>query len=213
MSLTPGTARTTPARAVTSGAARSRQARTSTDPVWRVWITRHRVVAAILAGIVATHMATIIGFFLPAVGLPKLDWPSANGGVFTPYGSAIQQFVSGSVFHYTDGVVFTVVFALALHHLLPWRNTERGNLAKGLFFGTVLAIISCGFMVPLVYFPQFHPGFFSLNLGWKVILAIFLWHWVYGLHLGLIYNPLPADALEHAVPLPNAEIDTQLTQD
>src|SRR5713101_1632371 len=205
MSLTSSTAGTTPARTVTSGAAKRRPTRTSTDPVWRVWITRHRVVAAILAGIVATHMATIIGFFLPAVGLPKLDWPSANGGVFTPYGSAIQQFVSGSV--------FTVVFALALHHLLPWRNTERGNLAKGLFFGTVLAIISCGFMVPLVYFPQFHPGFFSLNLGWKVILAIFLWHWVYGLHVGLIYNPLPADALEHAAPLPNAEIDTQLTQD
>ena len=38
MSLTSGTARTTPARAVTSGAARSRQARTSTDPVWRVWM-------------------------------------------------------------------------------------------------------------------------------------------------------------------------------
>ena len=69
------------------------------------------VVAAILAGIVATHVATIIGFWLPAVGLPKLDWPSVNGGVFTPYGSAIQQFVSGSIFHYTDGVVFTVVFA------------------------------------------------------------------------------------------------------
>src|SRR2546428_449502 len=91
MSLTSGTARTTPARAVTSGAPRSRQARTSTDPVWRVWITRHRVGAAILAGIVATHMATIIGFFLPAVGLPKLDWPSANGGVFTPYGSGMQH--------------------------------------------------------------------------------------------------------------------------
>ncbi len=213
MSLTQSTAGTTPARTVTSGAAKRKPTRTSTDPVWRVWITRHRVVAAILAGIVATHMATIIGFWLPAVGLPKLDWPSVNGGVYTPYGSAIQQFVSGSVFHYTDGVVFAVVFALTLHHLLPWRNTELGNLAKGLFFGTVLAIISCGFMVPLVYFPQFHPGFFSLNLGWKVILAIFLWHWVYGLFLGLIYNPLPADALEHAAPLPNPAVDTQLTQD
>src|SRR5260370_18791499 len=122
MSLKPGTARTTPARAVTSGAARSRQVCTSTDPVWRVWITRHRVVAAILAGIVATHMATIIGFFLPAVGLPQLDWPSANGGVFTPYGSSFHKFFYGSAFHYTDGVVFAVVFALTLHHLLPWRN-------------------------------------------------------------------------------------------
>src|SRR5207237_10316690 len=116
----------------------------------------------------------------------------ANGGVFTPYGSAIQQFVSRSVFHYTDGVVFTVVFALALQHLLPWRNTERGNLAKGLFFGTVLAIISCGFMVPLVYFPQFHPGFFILNLGWQGILAIFLCRWACGLYVGLVYNRLPA---------------------
>src|SRR5438445_6985657 len=151
MSLTQSTAGTTPARTVTSGAAKRRPTRTSTDPVWRVWITRHRVVAAILAGIVATHMATIIGFWLPAVGLPKLDWPSVNGGVYTPYGSAIQQFVSGSVFHYTDGVVFTVVFALALHHLLPWRNTERGHLAKGLFFGIVLAIISCCVMESLFY--------------------------------------------------------------
>src|SRR5438309_11313316 len=183
MSLTSGTARTTPARAVTSSAPRSRQARTSTDPVWRVWITRHRVGAAILAGIVATHMATIIGFWLPAVGLPKLDWPSANGGVFTPYGSAIQQFVSGSVFHYTDGVVFTVVFALALHHLLPWRNTERGNLATRRFFGTVLAIISCGFMLPLVYFTQFHPGCLSLNLGWTAILPIHRWHRVHRLQV------------------------------
>src|SRR5258708_20350694 len=99
MSLTSGTARTTPARAVTSGAPRSRQARTSTDPVWRVWITRHRVVAAILAGLVATHMATIIGFWLPAVGLPKLHWPSVHAGAFTPYASPIHQFVTATVFH------------------------------------------------------------------------------------------------------------------
>src|SRR5260370_24417918 len=164
MSLTPRTAGPTPARTVTSGAAKRRPTRTSTDPVWRVWITRHRVVAAILAGIVATHMATIIGFWLPAVGLPKLDWPSVNGGVYTPYGSAIQQFVSGSVFHYTDGVVFAVVFALTLHHLLPSRNTELGNLAKGLFVGTVLAVISCGFMWRLSYFAQLHPVLFTTGL-------------------------------------------------
>jgi len=31
-------------------------------------------------------------------------------------------------------------------------------------------------------------GFFSHNLGWQLLLAVFVWHWVYGLHLGLIYN-------------------------
>ena len=31
------------------------------------------------------------------------------------------------------------------------------------------------------------------NLGWKTVLGIYVWHAVYGLHLGAIYNPLPED--------------------
>jgi hypothetical protein len=34
-----------------------------------------------------------------------------------------------------------------------------------------------------------HAGFFSANLGWKLVLAVFIWHWVYGMNVGLIYNP------------------------
>jgi hypothetical protein len=73
--------------------------------------------------------------------------------------------------------------------LLRWRSTPLGNVLKGLLFGTILAPISCLFMTPRVYFPDGHVGFFSHNLGWKLILAVYLWHWVYGLHLGVIYNP------------------------
>jgi hypothetical protein len=71
------------------------------------------------------------------------------------------------------------------------RSAGLGNTLKAVVFGLGMGVISALIMVPLVFFPQLHPGFFSLNLGIKVVLAIFLWHLIYGLHLGAIYNPLP----------------------
>ena len=73
------------------------------------------------------------------------------------------------------------------------RANRVGNALKGLLFGTILATISCAFMIPRVYFPSADVGFFSYNLGWQLLLAVFVWHWVYGLHLGMIYNPSDRD--------------------
>jgi hypothetical protein len=157
---------------------------------YRVWVSDHRITAAILAGLVATHMATIVGYFMPGIGLPQLDWNRINGAIYTPKASSNLQFLSGGVFHYVDGIVFTVLFVVALYPLLRWPSTAVGNTFKGLAFGTLLATVSCAFMIPRVYFPHGHVGFFSYHLGWKLILAVYVWHWVYGLHLGLMYNPL-----------------------
>lgn len=33
--------------------------------------------------------------------------------------------------------------------------------------------------------------FFGGIAAWKPIVGIYLWHVIYGLNLGLIYNPLP----------------------
>ena len=160
---------------------------------YRTWVTDHRVSAALLAAVVATHMATVIGYWMPGIGLPQLDWNRINGSIYTPNLSPDLQFLSGGVFHYLDGIVFTVVFVVAVYPLLRWRSTTFGNALKGLFFGTILATISCAFMIPRVYFPAADVGFFSHNLGWQLLLAVFVWHWVYGLHLGMIYNPSDSD--------------------
>jgi hypothetical protein len=159
---------------------------------YRSWVREHRVTAALLAAVVATHMATVIGYWMPGIGLPQLDWNRINGMIYTPKASPDVQFLSGGVFHYLDGIVFTIVFVVAVFPLLKWRSTTFGNALKGLFFGTVLATFSCAFMIPRVYFPAGHVGFFSYHLGWKLILAVYVWHWVYGLHLGMIYNPSQA---------------------
>jgi hypothetical protein len=156
-------------------------------------VTDHRVSAALLAAVVATHMATVIGYWMPGIGLPQLDWNRINGSIYTPNLSPDLQFLSGGVFHYLDGIVFTVVFVVAVYPLLRWRSTTFGNALKGLLFGTILATISCAFMIPRVYFPATDVGFFSHNLGWQLLLAVFVWHWVYGLHLGMIYNPSDSD--------------------
>jgi hypothetical protein len=160
---------------------------------YRTWVGDHRVSAALLAGLVATHLATVVGYFMPGIGLPQLDWNRINGSIYTPKASPDVQFLSGGVFHYVDGIVFTLVFVVAVYPLLRWRSTTFGNALKGLFFGTILAAISCAFMIPRVYFPAAHVGFFSHHLGWKLILAVYLWHWVYGLNLGMIYNPPHSD--------------------
>jgi hypothetical protein len=157
---------------------------------YRAWVSDHRVGAALLAGLVATHMATVVGYFMPGVGLPQLDWNRINGAVYTPKASPDVQFLSGGIFHYIDGIVFTALFVIALYPLLPWASSALGNVFKGLFFGTLLATVSCLFMIPRVYFPHGHVGFFSHHLGWKLILAVYVWHWVYGLHVGVVYNPL-----------------------
>ncbi|MFM9498551.1 hypothetical protein ACKI1Q_33720 [Streptomyces galilaeus] len=94
---------------------------------WRLWATRHGVAAAVLGGVIAAHVATIFGYWFPGVGLPRLDWNTANGWVYVPFGTPLEKFAVGGLFHYLDGIIF----AVALHPVLPWRNTVLGNLAKG----------------------------------------------------------------------------------
>src|SRR5882762_5309157 len=119
---------------------------------YRTWVTDHRISAALLAAVVATHMATVIGYWMPGIGLPQLDWNRINGSIYTPNASPDLQSLSGGVFHYVDGIVFTLVFVVAVFPLLRWRSTPFGNALKGLFFGTILATVSCVFMIPRVYF-------------------------------------------------------------
>ncbi len=167
----------------------------STNPYYsiRAIATRHKIGTAVVAGLVATHIATMWGYWFHGVGLPVLDWNTTNGLQLLPLASHNLVFFTGAIAHYGDGVFFALLFAFGPHVFLPWRNSLLGNLAKAFAFGMLLAVISATIMVPLVFYPQYHPGFFSHNLGFKMVLAIFVWHAIYGVILGLIYTPLPDD--------------------
>lgn len=167
------------------------------DP-WRAEVSKHRIAFALLAAFVATHIATVSGYWYKIIGIPTLGWPQFNGillfGHPTPEAgvSATQQFWAGSVYHLGTGICYGVLFVFLIHPLLPIANTFAGNMGKGLIWGGVLATLSALLWVPR-NFPEFDPGFFTNNLGWKTVLGIYVWHAVYGGTLGALYNPLPLE--------------------
>lgn len=171
---------------------------------FRLWITRHPIGGALLAGFVATHVATIFGYWLPGIGLPQLNWPIVNGNVVLPHSSPAVQFVIGEVFiHGLDGVVFTLIYAIVLFPLLSplvgYRVSPAANMTKAIVFGLVLATISVGFLTPYVYAPHEGAGLFTTGFGWKTVFAIYLWHVAFAANLGLIYNPMSLrEARAHA---------------
>lgn len=164
---------------------------------WRADVSRHRIAFALLAGFVATHIATVSGYWYKIIGIPVLGWPQFNGILLLGHpGSSddgAQQFWAGTVYHLATGISYAVLFVFLVHPLLPMANTFAGNIGKGLAWGAILATLSALLWVPR-NFPEFDPGFFTNNLGWKTVLGIYVWHAVYGVTLGSLYNPLPADA-------------------
>jgi hypothetical protein len=169
--------------------------------VWRESVSKHRLMFALLAGIVATHIATVSGYWYGIIGIPILGWPQYNGILLLGHtGSSMsgaEQFWAGTVYHYMTGICFSLIYVYLIHPIIRGGNSFAGNIVKALAWGVVLATVSALLWVPRD-FPEFHPGFFSNNLGWKTVIGIYIWHLVYGLHLGALYNPTPEGAAERA---------------
>jgi hypothetical protein len=164
--------------------------------IWRAEVTQRRLAYALLAAFVATHMATVSGYWYKIIGIPVLGWPQFNGILLLGHpganATATQQFWAGSVYHFLTGVCYGLIFVFLVHPLIPIRNTVMGNVGKGLIWGGILGTLSALLWVPR-NFPEFHPGFFTNNLGWRTVLGIYVWHAVYGGTLGAFYNPLPEE--------------------
>src|SRR5712691_9543627 len=114
--------------------------------VWRANISTHRVSAALLASFVATHIATVSGYWYKIIGIPVLGWPQFNGilllGHTGAHATGTEQFWAGSIYHYMTGICYGLIFAFLIHPLLPLRNTVLGNLGKALIWAGVLATLS-----------------------------------------------------------------------
>jgi hypothetical protein len=176
-------------------------------------VCHHPFAAAAIAGFVAGQMATIVGYFFNAVGLPQLNWPAVNGALVLPGGSPGAQFAAGAFVHTVDSVVFALLFVILIWRLIPLRNSSVGNVGKGLIYSVVLAVISAGVLVPYVYFQKVGLDVFSFgipfplaqpssaspeaalytDIGWKLPFAILVWHVVYGFFLGALYDPSAPD--------------------
>ena len=111
---------------------------TRSDPLapaawWQEWMRRHPIGGPIVVGIVATQLATMIGYYMVGVGLPELRWADFNGfflSVFKEQIGSSGSFFAGHLLHMTDGVIFTLLFAALLYDHFPfgssttWRHRE-----------------------------------------------------------------------------------------
>ena len=175
------------------------------DDRYQKWVYRHPVGGAALAGLIATQVATIWGYYGPGIGLPALPFPAYNGLLFSRpsvakdlsnFGNPSSWFLGQSV-HYVNGIVFGLMFALIAYHKLPTFLPQLKSVQKGIVFGITQTIISIGFLFPYVYAPRSGFGIFSFgdnafqnnHQHWKLPFAVLLWHIVYGAILGLLYDP------------------------
>ncbi len=180
------------------------------DDRYQNWVYHHQVKAAALAGFVATQIGTIWGYYAIGIGLPSLPFPAYNGllfsrpsvaGDFSNFGNAASWFLGQSI-HFTNGIVFALMFALVAYKSLPTFLPKMKSVQKGLVFGVVQTIVSIGFLFPYVYAPKSGFGVFSFGDNafgnnhdhWKLPFAVLVWHLVYGAVLGLLYDPKKPDA-------------------
>ena len=96
--------------------------------------------------------------------------------------------------HFLNGVVFVFLFAILMYNRLPFGRRRAAALWKAMTFSVILTLISAGILVPLVYEPHRGYGFLSFfgPLGWKLPLAILVWHLVYGVHIAALHDPARA---------------------
>jgi len=164
-------------------------------------------VNALVAGFVATHVATIFGIWFGAAKLPQFDFNTLNGQIalgFT-YGKDIT-FLVGALIHYTDGILFGLIFGLVVSPMMgqifkPLSLMKpTTNLLKGLIWGWVLWILSSALWMPLLVGPLF-SGFggvgpflthFTMFVGYQALFANLFWHTLWGLNLGLLFSPVRA---------------------
>jgi len=103
----------------------------------------------IVAGVVATAVMSLIGYFLaPMMGMPKMDFGHMLG---TNNPMMAMPYWAGWAIHFMMGIIFALVFVKAVAPML------KGSYAvRGLIFGVVLFLLA-----QLIVMPMMGAGIFS----------------------------------------------------
>ncbi len=104
------------------------------------------ILGAVVAGIVATIVFTMILMMAPKMGMPKMDIVSLLGSMF----SAKSNLVLGWMMHLMMGVIFALIYAF-----LWSRGIGAATWTNGLVFGAVHWLI-IGVVMAVV--PMLHVG-------------------------------------------------------
>lgn len=130
-----------------------------------------------LPGTVATFVALTIGYWLPGIGLPRLDFPLLNGNLLVPDTTAVS-------FAWTVGLAQTLGIGVLLGLMYGEWARERlpgGPATKGAIWGLVVGCVAGFTVFPLLY----GGGLFGSRWDTGTPMALVAWFLAWGATLGL----------------------------
>jgi hypothetical protein len=138
---------------------------------------------ALVAGVVAWVVFTLLLEMAPAMGLPKMNVPAMLGGMF-----GINSIVAGWMVHFVIGVGLIVLYAYVFADRLAGPAWLRGMQFAVLPWLLMMAIVApmLGILDPML--SNMPPGFFMIHLGVMAPMGSLVAHLVYGAVGGAVYG-------------------------
>lgn len=145
------------------------------------------LIAAIVAGIIATLAMTALMYLAPMMGIPKMDivgilggmfnrQTATNGGVSTSSGNPVL----GWMLHLMMGAVFGIVYALL------WSAFGlKPSWHIGLIFGMIHGLLT-PMVMPMMM--RMHPNPPQMESGASSAMGMVLGHALFGLVVALVYR-------------------------
>jgi hypothetical protein len=144
---------------------------------------------AVIAGIVATAVMTVLMYMAKAMGMP-MDMPRMLGLMFTRPENKAGTYIVGLMLHFMNGVIFAILYAVLFAVL---------GLSGGWFWGLIFGAVH-GVMAGLVMgmMPAVHPrmgpgkelpspGLFAKNISPLAPMGLIMLHLVFGVIVGALY--------------------------
>lgn len=147
------------------------------------------IAMALVGGLVATGVMTLVMIMAPQMGMPKMDMPGLLGSMFGAPGNRLM----GLGMHFMMGAIFGVIYAVLFDAI-----SDADIVTLGVIFGIVHWFIA-GAMTGMM--PMMHagiksgdvpaPGIFMTNIGGMMgFVGGMMGHIVFGLVFALVYQAL-----------------------
>ena len=133
--------------------------------------------ALALAGLASTWVALSVGYWLPGIGLPRMDVALWNGNLLVPDITSVGlAWVVGAVQTLGLGTLFGIAYGRLMRDRLPGPPALRGAI-----WGCVIGILAGMVIMPLLY----GAGMFGSRWDPTMPLAVAIWYLVWGISLGI----------------------------
>lgn len=147
------------------------------------------LIAAIVAGLIATLAMTALMYMAPLMGMPKMDIVGMLGGMFNRQAATNGGLATGGsnpvlgwMLHLIMGAVFGIVYAL-LWSAFGLKPSWHIGLIFGIFHGLITPML-----MPMMM--RMHPNPPQMQSGTNSAMGMVLGHALFGLVVALVYRAM-----------------------